>query len=106
MRHIRTHHVAKDNAQGRHYTPKSPVAAMQVLDPIHPAPSKNLTTRPQLLKLGYLGGSEVGFCIPMSARLWAQPDARQGDRLRWWTSAQIVTALQKGRRPRRPLRRR
>jgi hypothetical protein len=52
MRHIRTRHVAKENAEGRHYTTKSPVAAMQALDPIHPAPSKNLTTRPQLLKLG------------------------------------------------------
>jgi mono/diheme cytochrome c family protein len=48
----------------------------------------------------YLGGSEVGFYIPDVGTFFGRnltPDKETG--LAGWTSAQIVTALQKGRRP-------
>jgi hypothetical protein len=44
--------ATKENTQGRHYTPKSPQSLGQALDPTHNPKSKNLATRPILLKLG------------------------------------------------------
>jgi hypothetical protein len=43
---------AKENTQGRHYTPKSAQHHAQVLDPIQRAIAKNLNRNPQLRKLG------------------------------------------------------
>jgi hypothetical protein len=43
---------AKENTQGRHYTPKSPIDTPQVLDPTQPQRRANRKTTPQLRKLG------------------------------------------------------
>jgi hypothetical protein len=52
MRPIRTHTGAKENAQGRHYIPKSARPATQALDPIT---AQNPTCSPIDIKLRKLG---------------------------------------------------
>jgi hypothetical protein len=52
MRRIKTDVSAKENPQGRHYTPKSASTATQVLDPTTSHPPKSLKTSSQLRKLG------------------------------------------------------
>jgi hypothetical protein len=49
---ITTEKSAKENTQGRHYTPKSAFKAAQVSDPITAASVKIASSDSQLLKLG------------------------------------------------------
>jgi hypothetical protein len=52
MSTIKTEKPAKENTQGRHYTPKSAPPAAQVLDPITARLPKIALRDPQLRKLG------------------------------------------------------
>jgi hypothetical protein len=44
MRRIKIDETTKENALGRHYTPKSPETTTQALDPIHPPRRKYPST--------------------------------------------------------------
>jgi hypothetical protein len=52
MRRIKTDDAAKENPQGRHYTPKSPSSTTQVLDPLTAQQPKITSSASQLRKLG------------------------------------------------------
>jgi hypothetical protein len=52
MSAIKTDPPAKENTQGRHYTPKCVLREMQVPDPAIPPPLKIASSDSQLRKLG------------------------------------------------------
>jgi hypothetical protein len=52
MTAIKTDPSAKENTQGRHYTPESAPPQVQVPDPITPPTSKIASGDSELLKLG------------------------------------------------------